>query len=395
MFRFSSEDEAELTNFLRELVRLPSPSTQEGAVAERLAAEMRRVGFQDVYTDRMGNVVGRIGTGPGPILLFDGHMDVVEVGDRASWQRDPYGAVVEEGVLFGRGAADMKGALAAMVYGVRALIDSGVSLAGTVYVVGVVQEEPSEGMALGVLLEESGLRPDFVVLGEPTNLEVSRGQRGRMEMRVTLHGRSCHASTPQQGENALHAAARIIFGIELLASRLLDDPLLGQGTIAVTDLKTLSCSRNAIPDYCEMIIDRRLTLGETEGRALSEIRQIISREGARAEVEVSEYEVSSYTGYRTRYREVYPPWLMEEDHPLVRAALRASERAIARRPRLITWGFSTDGVHSLGRAGIPTVGFGPGEERFVHTTDEQIRLADVVKAAKVYAQMAVELLGTR
>lgn len=395
MLRFSAQDERDLTGFASELVRLPSPSTKEGAVAERLAAEMRRVGFQDVSSDKMGNVIGRIGTGPGPTLLFDGHMDVVDVGDPAAWQRDPYGAVVEDGVLFGRGAADMKGALAAMVYAVRALVDGGVSLGGTVIVAGVVQEEPSEGLALGVLLEESGIRPDFVVLGEPTNLEVSRGQRGRMEMRVTLRGRSCHASTPEQGENALHAAARVIFGVELLAPRLLDDPLLGRGTIAVTDLKTLGCSRNAIPDYCQMIIDRRLTLGETEARALNEIRQIVGREGLKAEVEVSEYEVASYTGYRTRYREVYPPWLMEEDHPLVRATLRASERAIGRRPRLVTWGFSTDGVYSLGRAGIPTIGFGPGEERFAHTVDEQIRLADVVKAAKVYAQLAVELLGTR
>ena len=142
-------------------------------------------------------------------------------------------------------------------------------------------------------------------------------------------------------------------------------------------------------------MDRRLTLGETESRALNEIRQIISREEVRGEVVVSEYETASYTGYENKYRESYPAWLLQEDHPLVRAGIRASERAIGRRPRLITWGFSTDGVYTLGRAGIPTIGFGPGEERYAHTSDEQVRLADVTKAARVYAQLAVELLGTR
>jgi len=395
VFRFSSQDERDLINFLRDLVRIPSLSTQEEKLAARLAEEMRRLGFPEVYTDRMGNVVGRIGSGQGPILLYNAHMDVVDIGDPEAWRRDPFGAEIEDGVMFGRGTADMKGALAAMVYGAKALIEAGTSLAGSLYVVGVVQEEPSEGLAMRVLVEEEGLRPDFVILGEPTNLEVSRGQRGRMEMRVTVRGRSCHASAPERGENALYAAARLIFGIELLASRLLSDPVLGQGTIAVTHLETVTCSRNAIPDRCCFIVDRRLTLGETEARALNEIQQIINREGVKAEVAVSEYEVASYTGYRCRYRESYPPWLMPEDHPLVRAALRASERAIGRRPRLITWAFSTDGVYTLGQASIPTVGFGPGEERFAHTAEEQIRLADVVKAAKVYAQLAVEVLGAQ
>ena len=177
MFRFSSQDERDLVNFLRDLVRIPSLSTQEGEVAVRLAEEMRRLGFPEVYTDPMGNVVGRIGSGEGPILLYNGHMDVVDVGDPGAWRRDPFGAEIEGGVMFGRGTVDMKSGLAAMVYGAKPLIEAGWPLAGTLYVVGVVQEEPSEGLAMRVLVEEGGVHPDFVVLGEPTNLEVSRGQR--------------------------------------------------------------------------------------------------------------------------------------------------------------------------------------------------------------------------
>jgi len=395
MPRLSAQDEHDLSSFLQDLVRIPSLSSQEGALAQRLAEEMRRVGIPDVAIDDMGNVIGCFGEGPGPLLAFNGHMDTVDVGDPTSWSRDPFSGEIQDGILFGRGSVDMKGALAAMVYGAKSILDEGIELGGRACIVGVVQEEPSEGLAMSVVVEEGGLRPDFVVLGEPTNLEVSRGQRGRIEMEVTLRGRSCHASAPERGENALHAAARVIFGIELLIPRLLTDPVLGPGTVAVTSLETLGCSRNAIPDYCRMIVDRRLTLGETEARAMNEIRQIISREEVRGDVSVSQYETASYTGYACKYRESYPAWLLQEDHPLVRAGIRASERAIGRRPRLITWAFSTDGVYTLGRAGIPTIGFGPGEERYAHTSDEQVRLADVAKAARVYAQLATDLLGTR
>ncbi|MFN2218532.1 MAG: M20/M25/M40 family metallo-hydrolase, partial [Anaerolineae bacterium] len=226
-----------MARFLQDLVRIPSLSTHEEAMASRLASEMQRVGFADVWTDRVGSVVGRVGTGHGPKLLFNGHMDVVDVGDPARWPHPPYNGLIEDGVLYGRGACDMKGGLAAMVYAVKALLDAGVELAGDLYVVGVVQEEPCEGLAMQVLVEEEGIRPDYVVLGEPSNLHVRVGHRGRMEMEVNVRGRAAHASSPDLGSNAIHNAARLIFGIELLAPRLATDPFLGQGTIAVTEIE--------------------------------------------------------------------------------------------------------------------------------------------------------------
>jgi len=380
---------------LRDLVRIPSPSTQEGALAERLAEEMERVGFAEVRIDRLGNVIGRVGVGhPGRRLVFNGHMDHVGIGDPAAWTHDPFGAEVEDGVLFGRGVVDMKGALAAMVYGAKLLRDAKVRLSGELYVVGVVQEEPSEGLAMRWLVEEEGLQPDYVVLGEPTNLHISRGQRGRLEMRVTTHGRACHASAPRLGDNAIYTAARLIFGIELLAGQLaVNDQVLGSGSIAVTHIESTAGSRNVIPDRCTFVIDRRLTLGETEARALAEIQQIIRRENARAEVIVPEFEATSYTGQRLRGREYYPAWLMPEDHPLVKAGQRAVEHAMGTRPRLQVWTFSTDGVYTMGEMGIPTIGFGPGEERYAHAADECIRLDGVLQAAHVYACMAQEILA--
>ena len=395
MFNLSSQDRDALIGFLQDLVRTPSPSTQEGEVAQRLAEEMRRVGFAEVTTDRIGNVIGRIGPGRGPKLLYNGHMDTVDVTDLGLWPRDPYGAEREEGVLYGLGACDMKGALAAMVYGVKALVDADVELGGDLYVVGVVQEEPCEGLAMRVLVEEEGLRPDFVVLGEATNLQISRGQRGRIELKVTTRGRSCHASAPERGENAIYAAARLIFGVELLAPRLGNDAFLGQGSLSITQIESTAASRNAVPDRCVFYIDRRLTMGETEAKALAEIQSIIAREGVKAEVEVTEYCAASYSGYQCQGKEYYPAWVIAKDHPLVQAVAGAVKQTLGYKPRVGKWDFSTDGVYTMGVAGIPTVGFGPGEERYLHTIDDQIRLADVVKAARVYAQLAVEVLGAR
>ena len=407
MFDLPSQDRSDLVAFLQDLIRTPSPSTEEKAVAERLAEEMRRVGFPRVRRDRIGNVIGCLpstvseaasghrGAGAGPRLIYDGHMDTVSVSDPASWSRDPYGAKIEGGVLYGLGACDMKGALAAMVYGSKALIDAGVQLAGELCVVGIVQEEPCEGLAMQVLIEEEGIRPDFVVLGEPSNLQIKRGHRGRVEMKVTVRGRSCHASTPRRGRNAVYDAARLIFGVELLASQLADDAFLGRGSIAVTQIESSAASRNAIPDSCAFYIDRRLTLGETEAKALAEIQRVIARERVQARVEVTDYQATSYAGYECRAREFYPPWALDQDHPLVQATGKAIRETLGYRPKIGQWAFSTDGTYTMGRANIPTVGFGPGEERFAHTVDDQIRLADVVAAARVYARLAVEVLGVR
>ncbi len=393
MFELSTQDRQAFTLFLQDLVRTPSLSCQEKVIAERLAAEMGAVGFDEVWTDRIGNVVGRIGPGTGPRLLYNGHMDTVGVGDPAAWTRDPFGAEIENGVLYGRGSADMKGPLASLVYGAKALIDSGVKLAGDLYVVGVVQEEPCEGYAMRVLVEEEGIRPDWVVLAEPTNLQVSRGHRGRMELQVTVRGRSSHASMPELGENAIYGAARIIFSLELLADMLAEDPFLGKGTLAVTRIENTAGSKNVIPDSCTFVIDRRLTLGETEAKALAEVEGVIARENVRAEVRLAEFEYTSYAGYFCHGVEHYPAWVVPENHALVETTVRAVREVVGRRPAIGKWDFSTDGAYTMGIAGIPTVGVGPGEETQAHTADECIRLADCFTAAQIYAQLAVRLLG--
>lgn len=381
-----------LTAFLQELVRIPSPSGQEGAVAGRLAAEMRRLGISDVRTDRVGNVIGRVGAGCGPSLLFNGHMDTVGVGDPAAWRRDPFGGEVEAGRLYGRGAADMKGGLAAMVHAAGLLLRAGTPLHGDLYLAGVVQEEPYEGLAMRILVEEEGLRPDWVVLGEPSRLQVRRGHRGRLELRVTARGVACHASAPHLGDNAIYRAARLVGGLEALAGRLSRGPL-PHGSLAVAGVESTAGSRNAVPDRCTLYLDRRLAWGESEAQAVAEVEEVAHGEAPHVEVEVTEYEAASYTGYRARQRSYFPAWELPADHPLVQVAAGAVRAVLGTAPEIGLWDFATDGVYTMGSAGIPTVGLGPGEERCAHSTDEWIALEEVHAAAGVYARLAADLLG--
>ncbi len=394
MFELTDRDKDELVEFLQDIVRTPSFSGEEDRVATRIAAAMRRAGCREVFADRIGNVVGRFGEESRPVLLYNGHMDTVRVSDPSAWAHDPFGADIVNGVLYGRGACDMKGALAAMIWGMKLLHNAQVKLKGELITAAVVQEEPCEGLGMRVLIEEERVRPDWVVLGEPSNMQLSRGHRGRVELEVVTHGRSCHAAQPNLGANAVYSAARLIFNLEMLSEHLGYDAFLGSGSLSVTHVESRAGSRNAVPDYARFVVDRRLTLGETEAKALAEVQGIIARERVRAEVRVTEYEETSYTGYRARHRNYYPAWALEAEHPLVKTASRVIKQVLGYRPSVGQWAFSTDGVYTMGVAGIPTIGFGPGDAAHAHTADECIRLEDVFNAASLYAQLAVEFLGT-
>ncbi|MEN6478258.1 MAG: YgeY family selenium metabolism-linked hydrolase [Anaerolineales bacterium] len=380
-----------LSALAQRLVRTPSLSTQEGAVAGILAEAMLAAGWDAVTIDRMGNVLGRIGPAGDPGLVLDGHMHTVGPGDHSSWARDHYSGEISDGVLYGRGACDMKGALAAMVYAGACLREHKDALKAPVILAAVVQEEPCEGMAIRHIVEVEGLKPSAVVIGEATDLQLARGQRGRIELQVDVHGRSCHASAPERGINAIYEATRLVFALQLQAPQLNNDSFLGKGSLAVTAIASEAGSRNVIPDYCMVYIDRRLTIGETEATALAEVRRVLLREAIKAEVHVPRYRATSYTGLICEQPEVYPPWITPEDSALIRQASAAIAAEVGIAPRLTRWSFSTDGVYTAGVAGIPTVGFGPGEERYAHTVEDQVRIDDLAAAAAVYAAMALRL----
>ncbi len=392
-WELSSEGRQSLLRFLQALVRTPSLSGHEGSVAALIVDEMRRLGYDDVRVDEAGNVLGRIGPARGPMLMFDSHMDTVEVADPHRWKVDPYGAVVEGDQLYGLGACDMKGGLAATVYGAAQLAGRRDLLSGSILVACVGLEEPSEGTCTRALLEGSGLCPDWVIIPEPSNLQVVRAQRGHLEMMLTVKGKSAHSSAPELGVNAIYAGARILFGLEILAGQLMDDPFLGPGVLAVTEITSHSASRNAIPDRCDMFLDRRLTVGETEEMALLEIQRVIAREGIDADVHVIEHEVTTHTGQVLRARRASLPWALDERHPLVQAMLQAARNG-GLRPGITRWSFATEGAYTAAVAGIPTVGFGPGDPAMAHCGNEYVDLKQVYAAAQAYAALAETLLVT-
>ena len=393
-WQLTAHEREELHVFLRRLVETPSLPGEEGEAAALVLAEMHRLGFANVRADDAGNVIGEIGTGDGPTLLFDSHLDTVTVTEPAAWSVDPRAATLREGRLYGLGTCDMKGGLAATLYGAAQLLRRGYPLRGKVLVAAVGLEEPCEGTGTRILFEEDGLSPDWVVITEPSNLQLIRGQRGHLEMRLAVGGRSAHAAMPELGENAIYVMARVIFGLEILADQLASDPFLGPGVLAVTNIRSHAVSRNAIPERCEIVIDRRLTLGETEALALAEVQRVIAREGVNTQVRVIEEEVETYTGKVYRVRRASPPWALDADHPLV-TALGGAIREVGLPVRLGRWLFATEGAYSAGVAQVPTVGFGPGDPAVAHTVDEYVELQQVDAAAGVYAALAARLLGER
>lgn len=383
--------EAEIVAFLRDLIAIPAESCQEGPVANRVCQEMEKVGFDDVRVDPMGNVLGRIGNGR-KVIMMDSHLDTVGVGDRREWAWDPYQGKVEDGCVYGRGACDQRAGIACLVYAGRIMRELALTGDYTFYAVGSVQEEDCDGLPWLYILREDKIPADCVVLTEPTNLRLYRGHRGRMEIEVHLRGVSCHASAPERGDNAVYKMARLASEVEKLNERLRSDPFLGKGTVAVTEIRSLSPSLCAVPSACSIHLDRRLTAGDTKEGALAEVKALRGAEDA--EIEVLQYERPSYTGLVYPMEKYYPTWLLAEDHPLVRAGVATFEALFGRAPVVDKWTFSTNGVGSMGVVGVPTIGFGPGEEELAHSVRERVPVAHLVSATQFYAAFPLVYLDT-
>jgi len=377
----------EMLRFLREIVAIPSVDSQLGEVARAVGDRMRALGFDEVRLDSMGNILGRVGSGPRS-LLYDSHLDTVGVSDRAAWPWDPFEGKVEQGVLYALGAGDEKGSTPPMLYALAALRDLGLLEGWTCYYFGNM-EEWCDGIAAHALVEHEGVRPDFVVIGEPTRLQVYRGHRGRVEVSVTFHGRTAHASAPDRGDNAVYKAAAFARDVAELNRTLRGDAFLGPGTIAVTQIHSRAPSLNAVPDVCALYLDRRVTVGETKEQVIAELRGLSG--GAEAVIEIPVYAQPSYTGFVFPVEKVYPAWALPEEHVLVRAAREAARAALGTPPDLGRWAFSTNGTYWMGKAGIPAVGFGPGDERHAHTVLDQVPLAEVTAASRVYALLPLVL----
>ncbi len=362
-----------IADFALTLMREPSPSAHESRVAELVRQEMLRLGYA-VEVDAWGNVVGTIGPSDGPCVLIDAHMDTVGVTQPDAWSHDPYGAIVGSR-LYGRGAMDMKGPLAAAIRGIATLRDSVGS--GRVVVSASIAEELVEGTALVEIARRE--RPDYVVICEATSLNVARGQRGRAEIRIETHGRPTHSSRPEFGVNAAQAMVDVI--VALRDVPVPRHPVLGNGILVLTDVISQPYpGLSVVPDRCIATFDRRTLPGESDDDVLSSVRTSVQRalagSEATATIQIAEDDFVSYSGAQVRAPNFAPAWFFDEDEPLVQLAMQALARA-GYSARLGHYAFCTNGSGTAGRLGIPTIGYGPGDEELAHRVDEYIEIGDL------------------
>jgi len=379
--RVASQREA-IIQFLRDLCAIPSYDSQIKAVGERAAEEMHKLGFDETWFDSMGNIVGRIGDGPRK-LLYDSHLDTVGIGDPAAWEWDPFEGKIEDGVFYARGACDEKNSTPGMIYGLELARDLGLLDGWTAYYFGNM-EEWCDGIAPNALVEVEGIRPDFVVIGEPTRMQVYRGHKGRVEMQVVAKGKSAHAASNFLGDNAIYKMLPVIDAISKLEPELGDHPFLGHGRITVSDMRVKTPSINAVPDEALIYIDRRITFGEDPQAELARIQRLI---GDRNDIQASilEYDDPSYTGFVFKVDKIYPAWALPEDDSFVQAGVQAGNLLWGTPIPTGKWDFSTNGTYWMGKAGIPSIGFGPGDEIHAHTVIDQVKLDDVIKSTEWYA----------
>lgn len=373
---------------LSKLIKHKSLSLGEKDVQHELKRQMEEAGFDEVRMDGLGNVIGRIGNGK-KILAIDGHMDTVDIGLPENWDFDPLGGEIKDGHVHGRGSVDQKGGPAAFVTTGRIIKELGFDKDLTIYFVGSVIEEDCDGLCWKYIVEEEGIKPHFAISTEPTNLNIYRGHRGRMEMHVHFYGISSHGSAPERGKNAIYMASKAALEIEKLNENLKSDDFLGKGSITISEIISGSPSLCAVADYARIHLDRRLTWGETKESAIAEINEIIK--GMNAKVEILEYSETSFTGLKYGMEKYYPTWKIDENHPIVQTGVSAFKGLFGKTPKVDKWTFSTNGVTINGLYGVPIIGFGPGNEVLAHAPNEKVPVSDLVDASAFYAAFAYEI----
>ena len=392
---FDEKRENDVIGLCQDLIQAKSYSGEENLVSDRLAAFFKEKGFDDVIIDKYGNTIGVLkGNKPGKKILFDGHMDTVPVGNEADWTYNPYSAKIHEGKIYGRGTSDMKGALAAMACAVANFAeDTGKDFAGEIYIAGVVHEECFEGVGARSISEI--VKPDYVIIGEASELNLKIGQRGRAEIKVETFGVPAHSANPEKGVNAVYKMSKVIEAIRGLKPT--SHPVLGLGILELTDIKSSPYpGASVVPEYCVATYDRRLLVGETKESVLKPIEDLLTKlreEDKELKVKVS-YAVGKekcYTGEEISGERFFPGWLFDKEEAFITDVKKELE-GMGFTPEITQYNFCTNGSHYAGEAGIKTIGMGPSKENLAHTINEYIEIQQLTKVTENYYGIMKALL---
>jgi len=385
----SGKDQSKFTDsmlhFLISAIQIKSLSNQEEQMAHLLYDTMKALKYDSVVIDSTGNVLGRIGFGPVKVL-FDSHLDTVDVLYESEWKYPPFSAAVADGRIWGRGSVDMKSSLAASVYAAAAAKELCLTDGLTIYVSGTVDEEFSDGESLKMMLSEAGITPDYAVICEPSDNDIAIGHNGKALVSITTKGISSHGSEPQSGRNAVYEMNKVLSRIEEISNALEKDN--HSGTIAVTNIQSDSVSINAVPQFCSICIDRRLSSAESEETLTQEMNRIISE--TNASWQISPLVRESWRGRKIHYIPLHEPWSISREQPLTLACNYAYEKTFEKKPDSYRfWNFSTNAVATIG-LGIPTIGFGPGNPMMCHKTDENCKIEKIQDAFRFYLNLIKE-----
>jgi putative selenium metabolism hydrolase len=379
---YIKEEEDNVIQFLKEIISIESVTYNEGRAVEFLANKMKEFRYDEVRIDKVGNVLGRVGSGK-TVLLYDAHIDTVHPGSESEWGFNPLEPQVKDGIVHGRGAVDDKGCLTGITYAGKAIKDLGLDKDFTLWVSGSILEEGATGCGVEAMMAESkDIKPDFVLVAEPSENRIIRGHKGKVLLKISVPGKCAHASAAWRGENALTKALPIIEGIDKLDD-LNEDEFLGKGTIEVTKVECKTPSLNTIPGEVTIICDRRISCGETIDDLLNEVKPLLEKTaGAKAEVVAKQ--ANTYTSYEVNCIDYCPSWVMPEDHEVVEAGVEAFKAVFDREPTVGRWDFCTNATYLCGKAGIPSIGFGPGDGSLCHSIEDKIPISELLDAIKFY-----------
>ena len=389
------EREEQVISLCQKLVQQKSYSGEESGVVSVLSENMKQMGFDEVTVDKYGNIIGCIkGKRPGRKILFDGHIDTVPVTEETKWIHPPFAAEIHDGKIYGRGTSDMKGAVAAMTCAASSFAkDTEKDFAGEIYVAGVVHEECFEGVAAREI--SKNVRPDYVVIGEASELNLKIGQRGRAEIVVETFGKPCHSANPEKGINAVYKMAKVIEAIRTLTPT--HHPVLGDGILELTDIKSAPYpGASVVPEYCRATYDRRLLVGETKESVLAPINELLEKlmaEDPQLKVKAS-YALGKekcHTGNEIEGERFFPGWLYDKEDEFVQDVYKKlQEKGFT--PEITQYYFCTNGSHYAGEAGIKTFGLGPSKENLAHTLNEYVELDQLTKVTECYYGVMEALL---